>query len=114
MSSVSSASSGGGGGGGGGSGGAISSMEDLEGFLGKSKGEISREKEDYFQRKLNENQNKRDDLPPSQGGKYVGFGSSPAPQANTGGSGWDSTLSTLSDGWNVFSLGAQQVRDKIR
>jgi len=88
--------------------GGINSMDDLEGFLGKSKGQISAEKDDYFQRKLNENQNKRDDLPPSQGGKYVGFGSSPAPQSSAANTGWDSTLSTLQDGWNVFSLGAQQ------
>jgi len=27
------------------------------------------------------------DLPPSQGGKYVGFGSSPAPSNDSGGSG---------------------------
>merc|ERR1719462_988834 len=87
----------------------INSMEDLEGFLGKSKTEISREKDDYFQRKLNENQNKRDDIPPSQGGKYVGFGSSPAPQANTASRGWDNTLSSLQDGWSMFTIGAQQL-----
>merc|ERR1719462_723823 len=86
----------------------INSMEDLEGFLGKSKTEISREKDDYFQRKLNENQNKRDDIPPSQGGKYVGFGSSPAPPQSDANAGWDSTISTLQDGWSAFSLGAQQ------
>lgn len=88
--------------------GAINSMEDLEGFLGKSKGEIGREKEDFFQRKLNENQNKRDDLPPSQGGKYVGFGSTPTQPQSDANAGWDSTLSTLQDGWSAFSLGAQQ------
>lgn len=91
------------------SGGAINSMDDLEGFLGKSRDEIGREKDDYFQRKLAENQNKREDLPPSQGGKYVGFGSTPTPsQSSSSNSGWDSTLTTLQDGWNVFSIGAQQ------
>lgn len=90
--------------------GTINSMDDLEGFLGKSSDKIGREKEDFFQKKLNENQNKRDDLPPSQGGKYVGFGSSPAQLQSTSNSGgWDDTLSTLHDGWNVFSLGAQQL-----
>lgn len=89
--------------------GAINSMDDLEGFLGKSKSEISQEKEDYFQKKLNENQHKRDDVPPSQGGKYVGFGSSPMPsQSNSAAAGgWD--LSSLQDGWSMFSLGAQQL-----
>jgi len=89
--------------------GAINSMDDLEGFLGKSRDEMGREKEDFFQRKLNENQNKRNDLPPSQGGKYVGFGSSPLPtQSSSNNGGWDGTLSTLQDGWNAFSVGAQQ------
>lgn len=31
-----------------------------------------------------ENANKPDNLPPSQGGKYVGFGSTPAPQPRAG------------------------------
>jgi hypothetical protein len=35
------------------------------------------------------------DLPPSQGGKYVGFGSSPAPKAKNDDF-FDSTLSSLS------------------
>ncbi|KAJ9510947.1 hypothetical protein QJQ45_027826, partial [Haematococcus lacustris] len=36
-------------------------------------------KESYFARKMQENANKPDNLPPSQGGKFVGFGSTPAP-----------------------------------
>jgi ADP-ribosylation factor GTPase-activating protein 1 len=35
-------------------------------------------KEDFFARKMAENAHKPDHLPPSQGGKYVGFGSAPA------------------------------------
>ncbi|KAL8778864.1 MAG: hypothetical protein Q9213_007218, partial [Squamulea squamosa] len=41
--------------------------------------------EDFFARKGNENESRRADLPPSQGGKYAGFGSDP--MAGTGGSG---------------------------
>lgn len=39
-------------------------------------------KESFFARKMAENESRPDGLPPSQGGKYVGFGSSPAPSQN--------------------------------
>merc|ERR1719369_394056 len=38
--------------------------------------EFKAAKEDFFDRKQAENAMRRDDLPPSQGGKYAGFGSS--------------------------------------
>merc|ERR1712037_895381 len=38
--------------------------------------EFKAAKEDFFDRKQAENSMRRDDLPPSQGGKYAGFGSS--------------------------------------
>lgn len=41
-------------------------------------------KEDFFARKQAENANRRSDLPPSQGGKYAGFGSSSMPPRNGG------------------------------
>ncbi|KAF5830398.1 hypothetical protein DUNSADRAFT_14642 [Dunaliella salina] len=58
----------------------------------RSRGELTKEqmeasaanKESYFQRTMMANANKRDDLPPSQGGKYVGFGSSAPPSSNSG------------------------------
>lgn len=37
------------------------------------------QKETFFARKMEENASRPDGLPPNQGGKYVGFGSSPAP-----------------------------------
>lgn len=37
-------------------------------------------KEEFFARKMQENNTKPDHLPPSQGGKYVGFGSTPPPR----------------------------------
>lgn len=39
-------------------------------------------KESFFARKMAENESRPDGLPPSQGGKYVGFGSGPAPSQN--------------------------------
>ena len=89
--------------------GALNSMGDLEEFLGKSRNGIRRERDEYFQRKLTENQNKRNDLPPNQGGKYVGFGSTTTSQSNSNAAGWDSTLATLQYGWNALSTGAQQL-----
>lgn len=41
-------------------------------------------KEEFFARKMQENQSKPDHLPPSQGGKYVGFGSTPPPRPSPG------------------------------
>lgn len=41
----------------------------------------------YFARLGADNAARRDDVPPSQGGKYAGFGSSPAPAAGGGGDG---------------------------
>ena len=38
--------------------------------------EFKAQKEDFFSRKQGENAMRRDDIPPSQGGKYAGFGSS--------------------------------------
>ncbi|KAL9597458.1 MAG: hypothetical protein Q9179_004255 [Wetmoreana sp. 5 TL-2023] len=43
--------------------------------------------EDFFARKGSENERRRADLPPSQGGKYAGFGSEPMPQPSSGGGG---------------------------
>ncbi|KAL0338333.1 UNVERIFIED_CONTAM: putative ADP-ribosylation factor GTPase-activating protein AGD6 [Sesamum angustifolium] len=41
--------------------------------------ESAANKESFFARKMAENESRPEGLPPSQGGKYVGFGSSPAP-----------------------------------
>jgi len=92
--------------------GAINSQGDLEDFLGKSKGELNAEKEEYFKRKQDENETKRDDLPPNQGGKYVGFGSSGASHDDgdvPADSGWDSTFSSLATGWSMLSVGATKM-----
>lgn len=42
------------------------------------------QKEEFFARRMQENQSKPDHLPPSQGGKYVGFGSTPPPRPSPG------------------------------
>ena len=79
--------------------------------------------EDFFNRKGAENANRPDNLRPSEGGKYGGFGSAP-PDPQTGGSGGGSTgggampgvddfqkdpLAAVSKGWGWFSSQATKV-----
>ncbi|KAH7553675.1 hypothetical protein ACOSP7_029517 [Xanthoceras sorbifolium] len=60
-------------------------------------------KESFFSQKLAENESRPEGIPPSQGGKYVGFGSSPAPmQRNTNPQG--DVLSVVSQGFGRLSL----------
>ncbi|XP_068678821.1 ADP-ribosylation factor GTPase-activating protein 1-like [Montipora foliosa] len=76
-------------------------------LLGMSKQELDSQKEEFFNRRQRENASRPDDLPPSQGGKYVGFGSAPV-QTTTSNSGWDAAFSSFSSGWNSFASGAAQ------
>ena len=48
--------------------------EAVEGMTGRSQKELN---EEFFAKKGNENERRREDLPPSLGGKYAGFGSEP-------------------------------------
>ncbi|XP_072996847.1 ADP-ribosylation factor GTPase-activating protein AGD7 [Typha latifolia] len=60
-------------------------------------------KESFFARKMAENDSRPEGLPPSQGGKYVGFGSTPAPamqQSNPQGD----VLQVVSQGFGRLSL----------
>lgn len=79
--------------------------------------------EQYFAKLGNLNDSRPEDLHPSQGGKYQGFGSSPAPKAsNNNGGGSFSGLTfdsfqsdpvgTFSKGWGLFSSTvAKSVKD---
>ncbi|XP_057423702.1 ADP-ribosylation factor GTPase-activating protein AGD7-like [Lotus japonicus] len=60
-------------------------------------------KEGFFARKMAENESRPDGLPPSQGGKYVGFGSSPAPPSQRSNPQND-YLSVVSQGIGKLSL----------
>lgn len=53
--------------------------------------------EGYFAKLGASNANRSADLPPSQGGKYAGFGSTPAPQMGGGSAGGDAALPGLDD-----------------
>ncbi|PRQ43308.1 putative Arf GTPase activating protein [Rosa chinensis] len=62
-------------------------------------------KESFFARKMAENESRPDGLPPSQGGKYVGFGSSPAPSQNSyNNNSQADVLSVVSQGFGRLSL----------
>jgi len=76
-------------------------------MLGISKSELNSQKEDFFSRKQMENASRPDNLPPSQGGRYTGFGSGPVATSNSS-SGWDAAFSSLSSGWSSFAAGAAQ------
>eukprot|EP00879_Flechtneria_rotunda_P023863 GHRR01025272.1.p1 GENE.GHRR01025272.1~~GHRR01025272.1.p1 ORF type:complete len:274 (+),score=127.25 GHRR01025272.1:346-1167(+) len=60
-------------------------------------------KDEFFARRMQENSSKPDHLPPNQGGKYVGFGSTQPPRSPTPTHGVDDVTALLSKG--LSSLG---------
>ncbi|CAH8357088.1 unnamed protein product [Eruca vesicaria subsp. sativa] len=88
----------GGGGGGGGVRGKSRSSEDV---YTRSQLEAAG-KESFFERRMAENESKCEGRPPSQGGKYVGFGSSsgPVPMSNQ----QDDVFSVVSQGFGRLSM----------
>jgi len=77
--------------------------------------EFKREKEDFFGRMQRENANRSSDLPPSQGGKYAGFGNTvdPPPRSYSTNDFYDSSVSGLTNSWSAFSLGASKLTSKV-
>lgn len=78
--------------------------------------EFKAQKEDFFSKKQTENAMRRDDLPPSQGGKYAGFGSCPNQPQNQG-SGYQDYASSVASGLtsslSAFSLNASSLTGKL-
>ncbi|XP_075164552.1 ADP-ribosylation factor GTPase-activating protein 1 isoform X2 [Haematobia irritans] len=71
--------------------------------------EFKDQKEEFFSRKQIENATRPDNLPPSQGGKYSGFGYSREPPPKTQSQEIiDNTLSSLASGWSLLSAGASK------
>lgn len=72
-------------------------------------------KEDFFARKQRENAMKPEGVPPSQGGKYVGFGSTPAPQSSQAlgsgrhGGGFDDVTGMVTKGLSDLSVFASNA-----
>ncbi|XP_036338387.1 ADP-ribosylation factor GTPase-activating protein 1 isoform X1 [Rhagoletis pomonella] len=68
------------------------------------------QKEEFFERRKIENASRPDNLPPSQGGKYSGFGYSCDPPTKTQSQEIiDTTLSSLASGWSLLSAGASKI-----
>lgn len=60
----------------------------------------------FFARKMEENASRAEGVPPSQGGKYVGFGSTPPPPAKSNNTGVSEITGMLSSGWSRFATAA--------
>jgi len=77
--------------------------------------EFKREKEDFFGRVQRENASRPDDLPPSQGGKYAGFGNTvdTPPRSYSTNDFYDSSVGGLTNSWSAFSLGASKLTSKV-
>ncbi|KAL6772099.1 hypothetical protein ACKKBG_A28930 [Auxenochlorella protothecoides x Auxenochlorella symbiontica] len=74
-------------------------------------------KDTFFARRVAENAGRPSDLPPSQGGKYVGFGSTPSPRPGAGGErGVEDVTQLLSKGLSglgsLASAAAATAREK--
>ncbi|PHU06823.1 putative ADP-ribosylation factor GTPase-activating protein AGD6 [Capsicum chinense] len=78
----------------------------------RSTADISREqyeasalnKDNFFARKMAENESRPDGIPPSQGGKYVGFGSSPAPMPRNNVNQQGDVFSAVTQGFGRLSM----------
>nr|CAD7428285.1 unnamed protein product [Timema monikensis] len=71
------------------------------------------QKDAFFVRKQNENALKPGDIPPSQGGRYGGFGyTMDAPPRSSSQEFFDSAVSSFASGWSVFSTSATKIASK--
>ncbi|KAK6779313.1 hypothetical protein RDI58_021497 [Solanum bulbocastanum] len=61
-------------------------------------------KDNFFARKMAENESRPDGLPPSQGGKYVGFGSNPAPMPRNNMNQQGDVFSAVTQGFGRLSM----------
>ena len=57
-------------------------------------------KDQFFNRRMQENANRREDLPPNQGGKYSGFGSTPAPRQSHSANDLDQLTNMIGQGFS--------------
>ncbi|XP_042870648.1 ADP-ribosylation factor GTPase-activating protein 1-like isoform X2 [Penaeus japonicus] len=101
----------GGGGGGGGGGG----YQDYQGGYqgGFTDPSLKSQTEAFFERIQNENAGRPEHLPPSQGGRYTGFGNCPNPPPKSASTEFfDTAMSSLTSGWSLLSVGATKVAGK--
>ncbi|XVF08060.1 hypothetical protein REPUB_Repub06bG0193200 [Reevesia pubescens] len=100
---------------GGGMGGAPVRSKSTEDIYTRSQLEASAaNKEGFFARKMAENESRPEGLPPSQGGKYVGFGSSPMPTQKNNNNSQGDVLSVVSQGIGRLSLVAASAANVVQ
>lgn len=74
--------------------------------------EFKASRDTYFNSLQATNASRPDHLKPSEGGKYTGFGNTASSQPTRSQSEvFDTTLSSLSSGWSLLSLGASKVKE---
>ncbi|CAH1180396.1 unnamed protein product [Phaedon cochleariae] len=75
--------------------------------------EVKSQTEAFFERKQEENFTRRDDIPPSQGGKYSGFGYTREPPPRSQSQEFvDTAMSSLASGWSFLSASASKIANK--
>ncbi|VUZ41422.1 unnamed protein product [Hymenolepis diminuta] len=83
---------------------------DLESWLNES--EHKARTEDFFTRQMMENSTRPSGIPPSQGGRYEGFGSTPVQNRPPQGSAYDDAMKVLINGWSTVSMLASVAAKK--
>jgi ADP-ribosylation factor GTPase-activating protein 1 len=74
--------------------------------------EFKDQRDNFFNTLQSANASRPNHIPPNQGGKYTGFGNTAqAPPTRSQSEVFDTTLSSLSSGWNLLSFGASKVKD---
>lgn len=74
--------------------------------------EFKSSRDNYFNNLQATNSSRPDNLKPSEGGKYAGFGNTPQPtRSQSEVFDTNSAAAALSSGWSLLSLGASKVKD---
>lgn len=74
--------------------------------------EFRDQRDNFFNGLQATNSQRPDNIKPSEGGRYAGFGNTASTQPPRSQSEvFDTTLSSLSSGWSLLSLGASKVKD---
>lgn len=96
------------------SGGGGAKSEELFGN-GMTVKEVTKSRDNYFEKIQQQNANRSADLPPSQGGKYAGFGSNGSTHNMNSGSDdfFGDALSSISTGWSSFVDKAQEITQTL-
>lgn len=73
--------------------------------------EFRDQRDNFFNGLQSQNSARPDNVKPSEGGRYAGFGNTQAQPTRSQSEVFDTTLNSLSSGWSLLSLGASKVKD---